>query len=211
MQNKKAYKELLHIVTMGKRALIFVIFSCLILLAGINDVLAFGISSSYWKDNPLKMYSGETKEISFSLVNSAGEIGDVEAFVSLEEGKEIAEITSGSKYNVPFGGNAKIILKISVPESVRIGEKYNIKFSVNSISNEREEGNIQLGVGYHVDFPVEVVKKGEEREAAKIQINWGEAFIAGVSLLIIGVIIALYYRHLKRREYISSPASYFKK
>jgi len=56
----------------------------LVCLLSINFVFALGISSPYWKDNPLEMYAGETRTIAFSLVNRI-DGGVAEAFVILQE------------------------------------------------------------------------------------------------------------------------------
>jgi len=136
-----------------------------ILLVGTGSVLAFGISSPYWKSHPLELYPGESREISFNLQNCPSlkencDDGDANIVASFEEGSEIAEITSGDSYLVPFGSaDTNIILKVSIPESASIGDEYNVKFSVSSPPAEGEGGNIQLGVKYGVSFPVEVIEE----------------------------------------------------
>ena len=124
----------------------------------IPNVFAFGISSPYWKDNPLQMHPGETKEIAFNLQNcpSLSETCDQKDIIIqaiLEEGEEIAEITSGSQYTIPFGtADTNIILRISAPEESP-QNIYTIKFSVSSPPSE-EAGNVQLGTKYNVEFSV---------------------------------------------------------
>jgi hypothetical protein len=135
-----------------------------ILLVSTSSVLAFGISSPHWRSNPLEMYPGETKDISFNLQNCPALLEDcdkedVNVILSFLEGEEIAEVRGGSEYLVPYGSaNTNIILRVSVPESASVGDSYNVKFSVTS-APKGEGGNVQLGVKYNVDFPVEV---GEE-------------------------------------------------
>ena len=128
----------------------------IIALLSINIISALGVNSPYWNENPLKMYSGQTTEVAFPLVNGVDE-KTTEASVSLVEGKEIAEITSGEKYTVQPGGNDKnIILRITIPPSSKIGDSYKVKFSVK-YTPEGEEGNVKLDVKYNIEFPIEIV------------------------------------------------------
>ena len=131
-----------------------------LLIININIISALGVNSPYWNDNPLKMYSGQTREVIFPLVNSINE-KTTEASVSLVEGKEIAEITSGEKYTVQPGSSDKnIILKISIPSNSKIGDSYKIKFSVQYIP-QGEEGNVKLNVGYNIEFPIKIVNQSD--------------------------------------------------
>lgn len=130
-----------------------------IFLVSTPAVLALGVSAPYWKENPLKMYPGQVKEISFTLVN--GEKEDAWAFVALSEGKEISEIISGTEYFVPPSStDKKIILRISIPENAKAGNSYDLKFSIKS-SPPKETGTVQLNIGYNVNFPVSVVDASE--------------------------------------------------
>lgn len=136
-----------------------------VLIVSASGVFA-GISSPYWggsNPNPLKMYPGETKDVYFNLQNcpsladSCSKTDD-NLVVSLLEGSEIAQITSGDKYTVPYGtADSNVVLKVTIPENAAIGTAYNVKFSVSTVS--AGTGTVQLGVGYNVDFPVEVVSK----------------------------------------------------
>jgi len=154
---------------MRKAAIIFII-----ILFGTGSVLAFGISSPYHKNKPLEMTAGEIKEISFNLQNCPSlkdfcNEGEVDVIISgFEEGGEIAEVISGSGYRLPFGSyDENIVLKISIPESAYVGEKFNVKLTVSSIPNEEKEGNVQLGVKYGINFPVNIIQEPEKSPEAK--------------------------------------------
>jgi len=47
---------------------------------------------------------------------------------------------------------------VSIPESASVGDSYNVKLSIGA-PNDETGGNIQLGVGYNVEFPVNVVEE----------------------------------------------------
>ena len=47
----------------------------MLLIFSTNLVLALGVNSPYWNENPLKMYPGETREASFVYIeNSAAKL-----------------------------------------------------------------------------------------------------------------------------------------
>src|SRR3989344_4312871 len=109
-----------------------------VLLVNTSFVLALAVNSPYYNSNPLKVYAGQEKEIVFDIYNcppmsDSCDKEDIAATVTLEEGSEIAEITSGSEYNLDFGSSGKIRMSVqSIPEGagVRMGIKYNVEFPV---------------------------------------------------------------------------------
>jgi hypothetical protein len=139
-------------------------FMVLVLLVSSMSVFAFGISSPHWKNNPLEMTPGSSEVVSFTLVNKIGE-NTLQAFVELEEDGGVAELLSGETYTVRGGLNdAKVKLKISVPETASVGDRYDVSFSV-SAPPEAEGGNVQIGIKYNVDFPINVVSELSELPA----------------------------------------------
>lgn len=131
------------------------------LLVSTGGVLAVGVSSPYWENNPLEMHAGQTRDVPFTLVSKdTDSISNVA--VSLEKSGGVAEITSGTEYTVqPGTKDTEIILRISVPASASIGDEYDIEFSVKPSLEAADQGNVQLGISYTVDFPVRVVGEGD--------------------------------------------------
>ena len=159
--------------------IVFILFS-------ISQVPSLGVNSPYWEANPLKMYPGQTKEISFSLVTRP-DVESERAYVTLEEGQRIAEIISGSEYTVVPGSlDSKVVLRINIPENAQLGYVYNIRFSVKALP--QEEGPVQLTVKYNIDFPIQVVP---ESEVPKDQIPEKQKTPSSTLPIIIGVIILL--------------------
>ncbi len=137
-----------------------IIFSITLILT-ISNVFALGINSPYWKDNPLKMYPGEIKNIQFVLENSVSEEKSAEAIISLIDSGGISEIIGKTEFTIPPGSkDKKVELKVSIPNNAQIGELYNIKFSVKP-ANTQQEGNIQAVIGYDIEFPVIVTEKSQ--------------------------------------------------
>jgi hypothetical protein len=175
-----------------------------IFLVSTGGVFAeFAVSTPYWNNNPLEMYPGESKEVQFNLQNCPAllescDSGDIIVTAEFEEGNEIAEVMSGLEYSVPYGtANTNLLLRVSIPESAKIGESYNIKFSLSSPPEPQEGGNVQLGIVYGVSFPVKVVEKpvveGEEVEGPNYLL-W--VIIALIIILLIIIVIIL----RKKRE-----------
>ena len=180
----------------------------IISLISIQSVFAFGISSPYHKDNPLEMYPGQTKDVMFNLQNcpSLGdycEKEDVNVVVSFEEGNEIAEIISGLEYNVPYGtADTNIILKVSIPEDGNVGDSYNVKFSIGAAPSGEEGGNVQLGVRYNVDFPVNVAESfvKSPKELSLEDKSWKIilTIIMLVAVFILLIILVIVWRNMQK-------------
>lgn len=171
------------------------LITIIIILAvlSINIVVALGVNSPYWNENPLKMYAGETKEVVFPLANSVNE-PTTEATVSLTKGGEITEIISGEKYTVsPGENNENIILRITIPENAEVGDNYTSGFKVLYIP-AGEGGNVKLNVEYNVDFPVQVVSQADATSTTNPDIsntNLGNLRTISPYIIIIISIIAI--------------------
>ena len=177
-----------------------------VLLVSTSGVFA-GISSPYWggsNPNPLKLHAGETKDVFFNLQNcpsmaaNCAKKDDV-LMAALMEGSEIAQITSGEKYTVPYGtADSYITVKVTIPEDANVGDSYTVKFSVNTVSEEGT-GTVQLGVGYYVDFPVQVIGGAVEPEPTPAETGGDESgknkiffwTLGGVFVIVIIIIIVL--------------------
>ena len=174
------------------------------MILSIGIVVALGVNSPYWQDNPLKMYPGESQNVVFSLVNGINE-PTTEASVTLIEGSEIAEITSGEKYVVNPGEKDKnIILNIKIPANAPIESNYSVKFVVR-YSPQGDEGNVKLDVEYNVNFPVEVVglenaSSTNQPTPIKGEENNTTLFILLFIILLVIIIIVIIFIIIKRRS-----------
>jgi len=172
---------------MGNNNIKLITFAIVTLLS-ISSVLALGVSSPYWKNNPLEISPGETKEVSFTLTNSPT-AETATAFVNLVDGAGVAEIISGKEYTVtPGTTSTKVILKMSVPETAIVGTTYEVKFSVKGAPSD-EEGTVQLIMGYNVDFPVKVVEQSQEQPEESTGTSW----IFWVIIIAIIILIAYFF------------------
>lgn len=168
-----------------------------ILLVNIGFVLSLSVSSPYYKDKPLEMYPGQEREILFSVQNCPSlaescNAEDIKVVVNIEEGSEIAQITSGESYTIDYGSNENIKLKMKIPSSIAIGTEYSVKFTVASVPEG--SGGVQLGLKYNVEFPI-IIKNQSDIPIVQTSINTGNeegnniGFITIIILLSVVILI----------------------
>jgi hypothetical protein len=185
---------------MDNRNLILGALAFMILLVSASGVLAWGISSPYSDKFPLELEVGESREVSFVLVNGDGEGGTADVVVNLEAGTNIAEITSGERYSVSIGERKAIMLRVSIPERASVGDDYRVEFSVVG-APEDEGGNIEFGVKYGVDFPVKVVEESIiPEEALVLEETTEESSSIIVWVLVVVVIIIILFVLFRKRK-----------
>ena len=126
-------------------------------------VYAFAVSTAYWKENPLIVYPGETKEV-YSTLQNIGETEDINIRAEIRQGEDIAELIDSSNiYLVPANGKTRVNFRVTMPADRQIGEKYNIKLAFTTVANAVKgtfgigsaiEQNIDIFVGEKVEAPV---------------------------------------------------------
>jgi len=172
------------------------ITAILIILNLVGVATALGVSSPYWSENPLKMHPGQTKEVDFILMQSTEESITAEVSVSLTKNEGIAEIISDTNHRVSPGSQETVKIKISVPETANFGDTYNIILSVNPTTIGSNEGNIQLGISYSAEFPVQVVEQSDANLDAPTQNNQKTTYL----IIAISVALALILFWLSKRR-----------
>ena len=214
---------------MRKRCFVLVVF-CFFLL---EIVSAFSVATLYSENYPLKMKPGESRETFFLLRNVVEGDSDVNVRSALVKGGEIANLLDGPiKYEVPFGKEVEVFLKVQIPEDIPIGTRYNIVALFRPIAEETTDGNIQFLVNIGKSIPVIVVDKKKESEyrdtrtltledeseelveksaySSKSKSVWFVAIISFLLGIIIMMVVIIFI--LKRRRgynQISQQGSYF--
>ncbi len=124
------------------------------ILFSISIAAAYGVTAPYWKENPLKMKAGETRDIQLLLQNMVGN-EDITLRASILEGKEIATlIDKNLDYKVPFGERElKVNLKITTPPDAQLNQEYIIHLFFKQVS-ENEGGMLELATGVEKIIPV---------------------------------------------------------
>jgi len=138
---------------------IFSLGSLLVLTVLMSSVaLAFGVSSPYWKGNPLQIYPGETKIVKINYQNMGVDAEDIIIRAEITKGNDIASIPQ-EDYTVKAGTkDTTVEVSVAIPESVPVGSKYQITLTSSSVT-PGTEGGVSLGVGMDTTFDVEVVSE----------------------------------------------------
>ncbi len=185
-----------------------------IVLLLINFACAFGATPPYWKDRPLIMVPGETKEVPIILQNMVGG-KDLTLRAEIINGSEIATLEN-QNYPVPFGRNdIKANLKIKIPNNTKVNDKYQLTILFEQVS--QDEGKmLQLSTGITASFPViisgeEIKQKPvEEKQPSEISESpkstakiFSTIIISIIAMIIIILIfiISLLIKNHKYREY----------
>ena len=147
---------------------------------------AFGVSTPYWKENPLIMQPGETKEVSLNLQNMVGS-EDLNVQVDLLAGQEIAKITDVSTvYPVKIGtADTYVHMTISVPKNATIGTKYTLTTSFTTVDSGQSAG-VKMGTGMEKSFDVIV---GEVKEGTPSPISTTAMAIIIALIIIVAIIL----------------------
>lgn len=163
-------------------------------------VSAFGVGSAYYKENPLKISAGETKEIIFNLQNGPGP-QDITAKPSITKGAEILELIDSENVLVSVGGAVDIKVKVNIPNDAKIGEVYPVEVTFTTVSTEA--GAFGLVSSVSRNFDVIIVPTPEEisREEARLAEQKPiPLWIIGLIILIAILIILVIWFILKKKK-----------
>ncbi len=176
---------------------------CFILVTLVGYASAFGVVGDYSRDNILKMYPGENKQVTYTIQNMVGE-EDIKIMVNLKEGENIARISGQNTYDVPYGSaNTEVPVIVSIPENAPVGQKYNVVAEFRTVTEGGEGVVIGLGIDY--PFGVEVIEKAsEEKEESNL---WIVAIILAflVIIIVVVILIILYTKRKKSDEAVERP------
>ncbi|MBW6442742.1 hypothetical protein K0A97_03115 [Patescibacteria group bacterium] len=175
--------------------------SGLLLIALIPLITSTGVSSPYWRTNPIKLSPGESTIVTLELQNMVGE-EDVTLRASVNEANVIVSLMDqNTDYLVPFGSSdIPVRIKIEVPSNAKVGDIYQVPILFQEVS-PGEGGMIKMASAISKTLPVQVVDTeesvlyGEEAEKK----NYAP-FILGI--LIIGVLVGviIYTLNLNKKK-----------
>jgi len=168
---------------------------CLVLTLT-SVVSAFGVSTPYWKENPLNMAPGESATVTLVLQNMIG-TEDVTLRASFtDDGNGVALLVDENlDYYVPLGrDDVAVPIKINIPEDEQKGGIRNIKLLFTQVATDNS-GLVSVVGGFTADFPINIVDVEEssfyvapaETSGLKMSVFW----IWIVSLIVILVIVII--------------------
>lgn len=185
-----------------KYKMIVLFVPVLILLSAYAN--AFGLSTPPWEDKTLRMNPGETKEITFTLQNMAGD-ADEKVIIDLENGGEVLKITDGKEYYyVPLGTkDVAINMVVSIPEDAPIGREWDVKMYLKSIIEREEGGMADLTGGMIKTFKIKVVPKQtvpkQAIQPAELKPKEKHGVLFGVvAVILIAMVLVLFMIYKKR-------------
>jgi len=137
---------------MVNKKLFVVMFLALSMLLPL--VLAFGVGTPYWKENPLIMQPGEMKDVAFNLQNMVGN-SDYSIRVGILESSNISALTDASTdYLVRAKTDDTYVhMRISIPSDAAIGTVYPITLSFSTITI----GNQGVSLGSSIEKTFDVI------------------------------------------------------
>lgn len=168
--------------------IIFAIFISAIL--AVSLVQGVGISKYYYKGEPLKIGSGESKSVPIALFMASGEKQDRNLAIEMVNDGGIAKVIN-SEVKVPAGSiDRQINLKFSVEKGVPEGTEYQVDLRVKDETASEEAGMIGFNSVKMVSFPV-IVSAPEKPETNFLM--WL------LFIVIVLIIIVILYSLLKKK------------
>jgi len=157
----------------------------------ISLVSAAGVSSPYWKNNPLVMAKGETKTINLNLQNMVGN-NDIVFNAELVKGSDITSLSKTS-YAVQAGtSDTYLPLKVTLPKDIKDGETKTIRVEFTT-SSDKETGGVGLTTGFVVEF--NVIAEGN----AESNVNWILIILTLLALAVLIIILWMIFRKRKSK------------
>jgi len=171
------------------------IIAALLLFAfiSLSVVTAFGVSSPYWKGNPLIMKPGETKIVELNLQNMVGN-EDVKLKATIIEGEDIATLTQDTFLVKAQTSDTKVPLKITIPKNMK-NESREVKVEFKSVAPSKSKA-VEMRAAMITNFDVIVVSEPLITEKKAIT----KTIIAIIGLIIILFVIYIIIRAKKRSK-----------
>jgi len=170
-----------------------IVLTLITLIALPLSVKAFGITSAYYSENPLRIQPGETKTISFSLTNMVGN-QNLTVIANITKGAEIAHLVDpvDKQYFVPLGtnNNVGISLTVTAPATDPIGKQYEVEVTVTTVT-PGTGGGVVFGSSIGKEIPVVIVSPTGEIIEKKTLSTELVILIVLIILVIIAIIIII--------------------
>lgn len=125
---------------------------CIFILLLAVSVNAFGVSTFYYEGNPLILNPGDSQDVQLILQKEPA-TAPVSVKAEITDGSDIAQLTGKSMYYIT--GNVPVNLKITIPETAKIGDKYTI--GVQFTTAQAAEKGKMMGFGTQITTGIPIV------------------------------------------------------
>lgn len=168
----------------------------------LSTVMAFGVSSPYWKGNPLTISPGETKIVKINYQNVGADAEDLTVRAEITKGSEIASLNKPD-YLVKAGTkDTTVEVSVSIPAGVPAGSKYQVTLTSSSVT-PGTEGGVSLGIGMDTTFDVEVVPIPlvVKEELAEEKSDVGILISVCLAIIIITIVLLIVVRKKRKGKH----------
>src|SRR3989339_769822 len=124
------------------------------ILVSLSMVSAFGVSTPYWDENPLRLAPGESMDVELVLQNMAGSAGGTKLSAGMADdaGGGSRLVDSDLDYFVPFGSDdVKVRVRVAVPMNVVDGGTREVVLSFTQVGQEGA-GMVSVSGGFSTKF-----------------------------------------------------------
>lgn len=114
----------------------------MLIVMGSVFVSAFGVS---FFGSKLNLHPGDSLETAYSLQNNNN--GTLVIGVKIEEGGQYLTLLGGDNFEIPAEGNVAVPVRVSVPETAKIGDIYNVKVLFTQLNDVGGAGGKSTTIG----------------------------------------------------------------
>lgn len=161
---------------------------------------AYGASTPYWEDIPLKLAPGESTVFELTLQNMVGEDDVVFNAEITDDGDGIASLVNpDSIYNVPINvEDVKVPVSVVVPADIQQGGRREVVVSFKQVASG-DGGMIGVSGGITTKFVVEIVSV-EESVLFKPEQPLSEISVLAWVLFLVIVVIIVAILFVKKKK-----------
>ncbi len=182
---------------------LFILALTILLISVVSVISAAGVSTPYWKTNPLKLQPGESTVFSLGLQNMVGS-EDITLRANMTKGNEVARIIDEkTDYFVPLGSDSVTVnIEVTIPPNAEINKVYDLEVSFLQVSSVEGEGFFTVASAFTQRIPVLVV--GEPTESSVYQptptkSQKNNLLWIALAVIVLGIVVFFVARGKKRK------------
>lgn len=182
---------------MKKNNLTTIFVSMFFLLSVISFTSAVAIGGPPMENKQLVLFSGESRNLEFTIQNGGGATEAVNVKVNVIEGSDIIKLVEEENiYLVSPGDMVPIGFLVTAPNGVA-GSKYEIVIEFSEASANQDA--LSFGTGINQEFEVVLAEQPEETEKNKELKGWVLMLWIGIFILLIIIVLVVILRKRKTR------------